>query len=88
MQTEFLDKFNRDLDKINLRSIKTSVEKIILKVESAETLSQIPNVKKLSGYKSAYRIRLGDYRIGVFVEENVVIFASIVHRKEIYNVFP
>lgn len=88
MQTEFLDKFNRDLDKINLRSIKTSVEKIILKVESAETLSQIPNVKKLSGYKSAYRIRLGDYRIGVFVEENVVIFARIVHRKEIYNVFP
>ncbi len=88
MRAEFLDKFNRDLDKINLKNVKISIEKIILRVESAETLSQIPNVKKLSGYKSAYRIRLGDYRIGVFIEGNVVIFARIVHRKEIYNVFP
>ncbi len=33
MRTEFLDKFNRDLDKINLKNVKISIEKIILRVE-------------------------------------------------------
>ena len=88
MRIEFLEKFYTDLDKIKVKSIKESTHKIILKVEMANSLSDVPNVKKLSGHKLAYRIRLGDYRIGIFVEGNLVEFARIVHRKDIYKVFP
>jgi mRNA interferase RelE/StbE len=62
--------------------------KLIHEIEAADSLSKISNLKKLSGHKSAYRIRIGDYRIGFFYESEKVIFARIVHRKEIYKVFP
>jgi mRNA interferase RelE/StbE len=49
---------------------------------------EIINLKKLSGYKSAFRVRIGDYRIGVIIEKNTVTFVAFAHRKEIYNRFP
>ena len=61
---------------------------LIEKIESVQNLSQIPNTKKLKGHKSAYRIRLGDYRVGLFLEGSKVIFARILHRKDIYKLFP
>ena len=88
MKVEFLSHFNRDLDKIRNQNIKIAVQKIILKFESAQSISEIPNAKKLSGHKSAYRVRIGDYRIGVFVEGTIIEFARIVHRKDIYKLFP
>jgi mRNA interferase RelE/StbE len=51
-------------------------------------LSEIKNVKKLKGFSNAYRIRIGDYRIGVTFENNIVKFARVAHRKEIYKIFP
>lgn len=72
MQVEFLDKFLKDLDKIRSKSLSENVSKIILKAEKANSLSDISNIKKLSGFKSAYRIKTGDYRIGIFVEGNLI----------------
>ena len=88
METEFLDKFNKDLDKISLKSVKNNLAKLIVNVESAKSISEIHQTKKLKGHKSAFRVRIADYRVGIFVEGNKVTFARIVHRKEIYNVFP
>ena len=51
-------------------------------------MRDIKNFKKLKGYKNAYRIKIGDYRIGVFIENKIVEFARVVHRKDIYRVFP
>jgi mRNA interferase RelE/StbE len=45
-------------------------------------------VKKLVGFKEAFRIRLGNYRVGVFLEGENVIFARVAHRKDIYSIFP
>ncbi|MBX6423476.1 type II toxin-antitoxin system RelE/ParE family toxin [Thermosulfurimonas sp. F29] len=45
-------------------------------------------MKKLKGYKDFYRIRIGDYRIGLQIKENKIIFVRFLHRKEIYRCFP
>ena len=88
MEVEFLEKFSRDLDNLNNVSTKIAIRKIITAIETTETLREIPNIKKLKGFRSAYRIRIGDYRLGIFAEGNIVQFARIVHRREIYKVFP
>lgn len=88
MQVEFLASFNKDLNKLHVASIRQSLRKLILKIESAKSLSDIANVKKLVGHSNAYRVRLGDYRIGFFFDNNILQFARIVHRKDIYKVFP
>ncbi|HNW88693.1 MAG TPA: type II toxin-antitoxin system RelE/ParE family toxin [Bacteroidales bacterium] len=88
MKTEFLKQFEKDLDKLVLQSIKSDVADVIENTENAAKITDIKGLKKLSGYKFAYRIRIGDYRIGVFIEKNIVEFARIAHRKDIYKVFP
>jgi len=88
MKTEFLKSFYKDLDKLKLQSVKNSIASVIENVELANKAEEIKNLKKLSGYKIVYRIKVGDYRIGLFIENNNVEFARIIHRKDIYKVFP
>jgi mRNA interferase RelE/StbE len=88
MIVEFLKSFRKDLIRVKSKQLKESVKNLIDEMESANSLSEIKNVKKLKGHSSAYRIRIGDYRIGVFFENGIIELARIVHRKDIYNVFP
>lgn len=88
MKTEFLKQFYKDLDKITLQTTLTDIKSSVINVEEAVSLRDIKNLKKLTGYKNVYRIKIGDYRIGVFIESNTVEFSRVVHRKDIYRVFP
>lgn len=88
MRVVFLQKFDKDIDLINDDRIKQSLIDVIINVELAEKLSEINNLKKIKGDKTAYRIRVGNYRIGLFFENEIVMFARFVHRKDIYKVFP
>jgi mRNA interferase RelE/StbE len=88
MKTEFLEKFYKDLDKLDDQSVREDVIATIENVESASKTIEIKNLKKMKGYKNAYRIRIGDYRIGVFIEKGIVEFARVGHRREVYRFFP
>lgn len=88
MKTEFLARFYKDLDKLPSQSVKNDVIDAIKNVEAATKISQISNIKKLGGYSFSYRIRIGSYRIGVFIENDIVEFARVLHRKDIYKAFP
>ena len=88
MKTVFLGHFLKDLEKINEKRIKLRVAEIIEQVENAESTINIRNLKKLKGHEIAYRIKIGSYRIGVFIENDIVEFARIIHRKDIYKKFP
>ncbi len=80
--------FERDYKKVRNKDLAQSILDVIENVDSARNIEEICNLKKLSGHKSAFRIRSGDYRIGVFIESNMVIFAAFDHRKDIYKRFP
>lgn len=88
MKVEFLEKFSKDLDDIRITFVKKAINRVILEAESVDSILQMRNVKKLSGFKFAYRIRIGDYRIGVFYENGTIQFARVGNRKDIYRVFP
>jgi len=88
MKVEFLKKFSKDLDVVSSKSIKNTLLKTIELMESVSTLEEIPNVKKLKGHKSAFRARIGDYRLGFFFENSTILLARFVHRKDIYDLFP
>ena len=45
-------------------------------------------VKKITGFSGYYRIKIGDYRIGLKKENNKIIFMRVLHRKDIYRFFP
>jgi len=61
---------------------------IIEELQKVSKPSEINNIKKLKGFKSAYRIKMGDYRIGFILEDNLIKLSRIMNRKEIYRYFP
>ncbi len=88
MKTLYEQSFGRDLKKVKDKRLLKQVQKIIAQVESANSLSDLQNVKKLEGYTTYYRIRVGEYRIGIEVVEGQVIFVCFLNRKDIYRYFP
>ena len=88
MKVEYLKGFKKDLLGLTNKQLNVSIKKLIGDLESAESISIIKNIKKLKGHNYAYRIRIGDYRIGVFYEGETVELARLAHRKDIYKVFP
>lgn len=88
MNLEFKKSFEKDLLKILDPDLLPRIQEAIFLVEQAEQLSEISNLKKLKGSTDYYRMRVGDYRIGIKVNDGVVSFVRILHRKEIYRYFP
>lgn len=88
MNIEVTRKFQKQLEAINDYQLKNKVLSVIEAVIGAEDLVGFHNLKKLSGFKGCYRIRVGDYRMGIFIENQKVIFAAFDHRSDIYKYFP
>ncbi len=80
--------FLHDIRKINDAKLKLRIGTVVQSIENAETLNEIKNLVKMKGHASAYRIRLGEYRIGLFKEKEVIKLVRILHRKDIYTFFP
>ena len=88
MQVVFISRFSKDLDRIKSDKLKSSVLDIIGILEKSKEVKEIPNLKKLKGHQTAYRIRIREYRLGLFIENDVVLLARLIHRKDIYKRFP
>jgi mRNA interferase RelE/StbE len=88
VNTEFTSSFLRDVRKLPDDAVRAQVRATIEVVEAAADLRAITNLKKLSGTGSYYRIRIGEYRIGLQVTGEAVIFVRVLPRREIYRYFP
>jgi mRNA interferase RelE/StbE len=88
LQVVFEASFARDLKRIKDRRLRERVRQIIEEAKNAENLGEIKSLNKISGYKTFYRIRFGDYRVGIEVVKGEIIFVRVLHRKEIYRYFP
>ena len=66
---------------------KEALKNVILEIRVANSVGDIRNCKKLIGYKSIYRIRLGDYRVFFLLEiiELTVFLKYLVGRGEAYS---
>jgi mRNA interferase RelE/StbE len=88
MKVEFRKTFEKDLRKLNDKSLLAKLKAAIEAVEQADSLDTIPNLKKLKGDDGYFRIRIGDYRVGLFLAGETLIFVRVMHRREFYRYFP
>jgi mRNA interferase RelE/StbE len=88
MNVRFEAKFAKDLKQISDGRLLKAVKELVLACKEVESLTEISQVKKLKGYDTFYRVRIGDYRIGLKLAEDGLIFVRCLHRKEIYRYFP
>ena len=70
------------------RELLTKIKESILDCKASPTLNEIKNIKKKQGYQTFYRLKIGDYRIGLEIVNDELIFVRFLHRKENYRFFP
>lgn len=88
MQIKYEAKFEKDLKKIQDTNFLKRLKKLINIIKKSNSTIDIPQIKKLKGHDSFYRIKIGDYRIGFELLNEELILTRILHRKTIYRYFP
>lgn len=89
MEVQFDESFLKSLKKLKDKRVREKLSELIINFEDSENLSEIPNIKKMQGYETYYRVRLGDYRVGFELQtDKSILFILVAHRKEIYRFFP
>jgi len=88
MKVEIKQSFEKDLKNIKDKKLLERILKVIEKIENAKTLNEIPNFKKLTDYKQHYRIRIGDYRIGIEIKDSIIYLVRFLNKNTFYKYFP
>jgi mRNA interferase RelE/StbE len=88
VKVEFRDSFAKDLKGVKEKGLLGRVREVIETVEKADSLAGLPNMKKLKGGGNYFRVRVGDYRVGVALDGETVVFVRFLNRKDIYKHFP
>jgi len=88
LKVAFRQSFERDLRKVKDRDVLQRVMRVIERMEAANDISKAGDVTKLSRSGSYYRIRVGEYRIGVVLTAGEVEFVRCLHRRDLYRYFP
>ncbi|MDJ0577626.1 MAG: type II toxin-antitoxin system RelE/ParE family toxin [Xenococcaceae cyanobacterium MO_234.B1] len=88
-KVEYTKRFLKDLAALPIK-VQERSERIVFHQLKSENPFDLGYLEKMKGYPHKYKIRVGDYRIGITVEKKskTLICQRIAHRKEIYRVFP
>ncbi len=89
MNTQYLPSFVKDIKALKSTPVFASIKRLVFEeIPNLTSFEDIANLKQLKGYESAYRIRVGDYRIGFTFDGETIVFYRVLHRKEFYRYFP
>lgn len=87
---EFKKTFLKELHRLP-QQIQQKIETIVFQ-ELPETTNPfaLGFLEKMSGYPNKYKIRIGDYRVGITLDKRnqLMIVERVAHRKDIYRIFP
>lgn len=89
MQIVYTKTFLKDLAKVIPVKRRQQIEKFVFEdLPVIESLVHAGNIEKMTGYKNHYKVRFGDYRVGIFKNNNIIELQRVLNRKEIYKFFP
>lgn len=89
MELRFTKTFLKDLAKVQPTKRRKQIEEFVFeKMPLSPSLEALGIAEKMTGYEDFYKIRFGDYRLGLNKTFSHVELIRVLHRKEIYKVFP
>lgn len=88
MEVKFSKPFEKDLKAISEKQVILKVDEIIRELQNTSSLQNLAGIKKLKGHKDCFRIRIGNYRLGLMAIGKTIWLARIMLRKDIYKYFP
>jgi mRNA interferase RelE/StbE len=89
LKVEYRQLFLKDLKKLKKQAVYRQIFELAFEIlPNAENLKDLSKVKTMKGYPNRYRIRIGNYRVGIEVFEEWVEMMRVLHRREFYRYFP
>lgn len=88
-KVEYKKKFLKELLSLP-PDIQYRIEVIVFQELETNNPFQLGYVNKMKGYNDKYKIRVGNYRIGLTINKKTetIICERVAHRREIYQIFP
>jgi mRNA interferase RelE/StbE len=88
MEVRYSKKFLKQLASVP-SDTRVKIEELVFnELTSASSISSLGKVEKMQGYHGFYKVRFGNYRVGLAIESEVVTVKTVMHRREIYKFFP
>jgi mRNA interferase RelE/StbE len=88
-RVEYTKRFLKELASLP-KDVQQRAEMIVFQELNSTNPFELGYLEKMTGYPDKYKIRSGDYRIGITMDKQTqtIICQRIVHRRDIYRVFP
>ena len=88
-RVDYTKRFLRELARLP-KYVQERAENIVFHQFPSTNPFQLGYIESMKGYRDKYKIRIGNYRIGIAVdrENRVIICQRIAHRRDIYRIFP
>lgn len=86
---EYTKRFLKELANLP-GNIQSRVENVVFQELKTDNPFTLGYIEKMTGYTDKYKIRIGDYRIGISIDRNLhkITCQRVAHRREIYRIFP
>ncbi len=89
MKVRYAKSFDKDIDGIrNNPQVKKHLLEVIVRLKEIDSLDEVQGIRKIEGYAGYYRLRIGDFRLGLKLIEDTLELIRFLHRKDIYRRFP
>jgi mRNA interferase RelE/StbE len=89
MKVGYRKLFLKDLYRLRKTDVYGRIKELVFEtLPDSEVLSEVSGLKPLRHSKNAFRIRLGEYRIGLKQEGDLIEVVRVLHRKDFYRYFP
>lgn len=89
LQIIYSKTFLKDLSKVQPPKRRIQIELFVFEtLPTTTSIEKLGLAEKMSGYDDYYKIRFGDYRIGLLKTITTIELLRVLNRKEIYKFFP
>jgi mRNA-degrading endonuclease RelE of RelBE toxin-antitoxin system len=89
LKVEYRKLFLKDFKKLKKQTIYSQIfELTFTTLPNINSWQDFSQIKAMKGYPNRYRIRVGDYRIGIEINQDTIEVMRVLHRREFYRYFP
>ena len=88
MKITYRKRFLKDLSLIHSKQRKRIEHFAFEQFPEGNTIYSTGKLERLKGYQGYFKVRFGDYRIGIKIIGDDVVFERVLHRKDIYRHYP
>ncbi len=87
MTLGFRESFHRDLQNLQGQYVLRGLKLTIRQLEAAQSFVDIGNLRPLNDRKKYFAISLGNYRLGLKLENNTAILVRVLHYRELMRYY-